>query len=407
MTIKVRFVALATTLTVAACVESEPPPNIPLQAPIPYGPRIYLADFSQSAPSNLVCTKFGTLAAGTSTVVNALPGFGTGTVDLTEPHNCFIPVVPDTLLIDRVEITNDLFQLCVDSGVCSRPDPSDASQDQVCSSDDDFERCPVVDVPRSEAERLCQYIGRRLPSMVEHIIARQAEMLRIDGRDPNDPQPEFMAPFITGTATAPVSCNDALLNSPGCNATRPSPVGSAQSPQGGAPNDVVLRGSDTPVFDLTGSQREWAADLFVDQSLLRPEDRGLPWFCAARLPPSPAGVRPTCPANTACVYGQFAPEGFDLDIYPVCITSQDATFRSGGVGSLSGGGIDSTAQPKDARTIGVFSRRIDDDPNAEGGAQRSYGFRCAGDLPTADGDPTDMVLPEDDVRVQVDTSFQP
>ncbi|MEM7674614.1 MAG: SUMF1/EgtB/PvdO family nonheme iron enzyme [Myxococcota bacterium] len=372
-------------LATAACVESETPPSIPLQVGVAYGERIYLVDFSQETPTANVCTKFGV----TSTVSGfnvPVEGFGTGMIDAGEPHNCFIPVAPKTLLVDQVEVTNDLFQLCVDSGVCSRPDPSDASAAQVCSNEDDFDRCPVVDVTLEEAKRLCAFIGRRLPSMVEHIAIRQSGLV-----DPDDPQPSQMAPYLGGT-TPPSACADALLNSPTCNAARPSPVGPANNPRGSAANDVVtpMTSTVTPsplngqVFDLMGSQTEWSSDGFVPSRGLA---TGLPWFCIGPLPDPGPGNPPTCPEvdtttgeTVPCVYGEYQPEGFAFGTYPVCITTSNAAF-SGQIGALAGGGIQD--QLTDARTVGVFARRVETDPEGMNATKRSYGVRCVDDRPSA------------------------
>ena len=384
-----------TSLLAVACVETESPPNIPLQTEIAYGDRIYLVDFSQQTPTGNVCTRFGVPVVGTSSVIAPVEGFGTGQIDITEPHNCFVPVQPKTLTVDRIEVTNDLFQLCVDSDVCRRPDPSDASKSQVCSDEDDFERCPVVDVPREEASRLCAFIGRRLPTMVEHIAIRQAGFV-----NPANPQPDQMAPFITGTNNEPNGCGDALLNTPVCNATRPSPVGSAEDPNGSAVNDVITLNNGS-IFDLTGSQTEWSSDGFTTS---RGPATGLPWFCIAPLVQQDPPTCPVLPGSTnetaPCIYGDYQPPGLPYGTYPICITTNNAAF-SGQIGALSGGGIqDLTA---DARTVGVFSRRTSDDPEGDDGTERSFGFRCVDDRPSADenGD----LQPFN--TVEVDTTFSP
>ncbi|MEL7370176.1 MAG: SUMF1/EgtB/PvdO family nonheme iron enzyme [Myxococcota bacterium] len=396
---------IVTTLVAISCVESERPPDIPQQAGITYGERIYLVDFSQETPDGNVCTKFGVTStiSGFSVPVD---GFGTGMIDATEPHNCFIPVTPKTLLVDQVEVTNDLFQVCVDSDICSRPDPSDASAAQVCSNEDDFDRCPVVDVTLEEARRLCTFIGRRLPTMVEHIAIRQSNFV-----DPDNPQPSQMLPYIGGT-TPPNVCADALLNSATCNATRPSPVGPSGSPRGGAANDMVMAMTSTvapnpqigPIFDLMGSQTEWSSDGFPANRGLA---EGLPWFCIGPLPDPGAGNPPTCPeidASTGetvpCVYGEYAPAGFPFGTYPVCITTSNAAF-SGQIGALAGGGIQD--ELVDPRTVGVFARRIEVDPEGQTATKRSYGIRCVDDRPSAD----EQGQLQEFNTVEVNTLFSP
>ena len=400
VTVRNAAFALIATAAAVACVDAEPPPGIPLQAQVEYGNRIYLVDFSQESPTANRCTKFGVAQTNTGTVVvNAVAGFGTGAIDVTEPHNCFIPVVPKTLTVDQVEVTNDLFQLCVDSNVCQRPDPSDASAAQVCSNEDDFERCPVVDVTREEANRLCSYIGRRLPTMVEHIAIRQNGFIM-----PADVRPEQMRPYINGTEP-PGPCADALLASDVCNAVRPSPVGPIAAPTGAAPNDRVEGSDGQPIFDLMGSQAEWARDGF---SANRGTAEGLPWFCIAPLPEANRNP-PSCPelpgtTETApCVYGDYQPDGQPYGTYAVCITTGNAAF-SGQYGSLSGGSIEDNET--DPRTIGVFSRRRETDPEGINGTRRSYGFRCVDDR-TLVGTSSVGEVRNPFTEIEVDTNFSP
>ena len=380
------------------CVETEAPPIIPNQVEVSYGPRIYLVDLSLGAntptPTGNVCTKFG---VRTSSAAQIFPvdGFGSEPIDPTEPHNCFVPVaVPDagvgTLLVDQVEVTNDLFQLCVDSDVCRRPDPSDASKSQVCTDEDDFGRCPVATVPFDEAKELCTFIGRRLPTMVEHILIRQAGFV-----DPMNPQPAQMAPYISGGTEPPGLCADARLNSTSCNATRPAPVGPAEAPVGSAENDVVMA-SDGPVYDLAGSLREWSSDGVV---LNRGAAEGLPWFCIRGLD-QPA----TCPdafndpeSPEACVYGEYQPEGLPFGTYPVCVTNRDLSFP-GNIGILAGGGIQDTTVNE--RTVGVFTRRALD--REDDAPQRAFGFRCVDDRPL---DANGMRMPFNNLLA--DVFFQP
>ena len=389
---------LVATALATACVESEPPPEIPQQVSVSYGARIYLVDDSQRVPAGNVCTKFGTVTSSAAAVeVVVQEGFGTGTLtgnELAEPHNCFIPVTPKTITVDQVEVTNDLYQLCVDSDICRRPDPSDASESQVCSEEDGFDRCPVVDVPRSEAERLCTFIGRRLPTMVEHIAIRQAGFVNTA-----NPQPSQMLPFPTGVQ-APQACSDARLSGPCNGATTPAPVGPQDAPTGAAVGDAVMADNGN-IYDLIGNQTEWSSDGFAAN---RGPATGLPWFCIAPLIENDP---PTCPVIDAgtgetapCVYGDYQPAGLPYGTYPVCITTSNASF-SGQIGALAGGGIQD--QLEDRQTVGVFARRVSDDPNFVNNTERSFGIRCIDDRPSADANGDLMPFN----FVEVDTTFDP
>ncbi len=394
----VRFGAVTiTAMFAAACVETEEPPPIPNQVSVSYGERIYLVDDSQTQPQGNVCTKFGTAtsSAGGGVVVNILDDFGGGTLSgsqLDEPHNCFLPVTPKTITVDQTEVTNDLFQLCIDSDICNRPDPADASEDQVCAGD--FDRCPVVDVPLGEATRFCQFIGRRLPSMVEHIAVRQAEFV-----DASDPQPEQMLPYPNGSET-PTACSDARLPRPCGGATSPDSVGPNSMPTGAAAGDVIA-GNDGPIFDLIGNQAEWSSDGFAAEG----GPGGLPWFCIAPLLETNP---PTCPiidavngVRAACVYGDYQPnDTLPYGTYPVCITSGSGQFN-GAVGALAGGGIQD--QLEDRRTVGTFARRVTRDPDFVNNSERSFGFRCIDDRPSADANGN----LENFNFVEVDRTFTP
>ena len=390
---------LGITLVIAmglgtGCVETETPPNIPLQVEVSYGNRIYVVDFSRFVPTGNVCTTFGTTNG--STLTTAVPGFDT--VDRSQPHNCFVPVDADSLMVDQVEITNDLFQFCVDSEVCERPDPSDANEGDVCADEDDFDRCPVVDLTRFEADNVCKFIGRRLPTMLEHVMIRQAGFV-----NPSNPMPGQMQPYINGT-TPPTSEVDAIL---GAFQTRPGPVGPADAPTGAALNDVITGMATTgPIYDLTGNQTEWSSDGFLDPDL----QSGvlLPWFCLAPLPnpPPEANGAPTCPAvgpgeTAPCVYGEYEPPGLPYGTYPVCITHPNVRF-SGSAIALAGGGTQD--MDTDARIVGVFARRLEEDPEANDMApSRSYGVRCVDDRPSRDanGDLQPFNF------IDVNTSFAP
>jgi formylglycine-generating enzyme required for sulfatase activity len=64
-------------------------------------------------------------------------------------------------LIDRYEVTNAQYRLCVDGGACAAPRDREAFDDQERS------RHPVVNVTWSQARAYCQWAGKRLPTEAE------------------------------------------------------------------------------------------------------------------------------------------------------------------------------------------------------------------------------------------------
>lgn len=390
------FLGLAATLGLAACVEAREPPALPDQAEVSYGDRLYLVDDTRdTVPTLGRCTRLGAVVTTTSTSATpeVQPLDGRGPLDPTVPHNCFVPVAPKRLKVDTVEVTNDLFQLCVDSGACKAPDPSKSNKGQVCSDEDAFDRCPMVEVSQQEAANFCTWIGRRLPSGLEHLALRQAAF----GGDLTRFTP------YPGTSEIPAVCDDAVLRTAGCMASRPRPITLSGGTTGAASRDAANAEGGKRLFDLVGNVAEWTSDLFP---IRRGNAEGLPWFCVAALPntidgPFSADNPPACPSQDAlrCVYAQYQPSpDLPLGIWPVCLTNASGRF-SGTVGALHGGSFrDQDATPE---RVGVFARRTEADPQGlpDTARSREYGFRCVGDRPSAVAD--GPVLPfEDEIEVR-------
>ncbi len=343
-------------LLASGCVRSKEPPNPTLQTKVPYGPRIMLADATQNGRS-LTCRQTGTVTTSSTTV--QIDGQD---VDPTEPVNCYVGVMPGELEVDVLEVTNDLYQLCVDSGVCKKPDPSTVEKAQICSDGSAFDRCPVVSVPQYEAVRFCEFVGRRLPSGVEHVIMRQA----------NKPQSGAeVLPFPTGRQSPVGQCASATLEN--CGAPRPATLGpTLAETKGGSVGDVTDQG----VYDLMGNVAEWSADLIPVPQNTNPFFT-LPWFCARPLPNRAAGEPPTCPDGEACIHGRYDPDGTGplpaREDWPVCVASPKLSVTNGTRGSLFGGSFKSNV-------AGTFARfeveQPDDEAANEGG---SFGFRCVGE----------------------------
>lgn len=383
-------------LTLAACVESRDLPDISPQTTVTYGEKLYLVDTTVGArPSGDVCTQLGTDTA-TDGASLELEG-----IDPDTPFNCYVRLEPTEpslqrqLRVDVTEVTNELFQLCVDSGACQGPDPSKSSAAQVCQVQDDFDVCPVVEVPQLEAANFCKWIGRRLPTGFEHLVMRQGNLQ-------NTQDPTAITDYVGGDGTsAPSTCDDAVLGTAGCMATKPRPVLDASgAPAGGAPRDVV-DGETGPVFDLVGNLAEWTSDLFPTR---QGNQNDLPWFCVAgltRTSTSPFTVDnpPACPEGATCVWGKYRlSEDDPVNEYPVCITTDEGRF-SGVVGAVHGASHRTeTPSPEE---VGIYARSLETDPQglAETSRARGYGFRCVGNRESGMRDDNgDLELPPfDDV----------
>ncbi len=387
-----KLLTLGTLATLAACVESREAPPLIDQATIEYGPRIYLVDSTRNEGRNAqsACARLGTVTTATDTTpLLSTDGLLPAEIDLLTPHNCFVQVTPKALTVDTVEATNELFQLCVDSGACRTPDPAKSERAQFCRVEDDFDVCPVVEVPQSEAQNFCAWIGRRLPTMIEAIAIRQGglgEGARLD--------PTQLLPFPNGESP-PDACADAVHGGGSCMATKPNPVldANGQVAGGGARDNVE---ADKPIFDLMGNVSEWTSDRIASR---RGNASDLPWFCIAELPnigtssTSSVAEPPECPDDLeglACVYGQYKPHAsLPLGVYPVCLTNASGGF-SGDIGVLAGGSYrdDATDLNDERDFFGTFARRVQSGPDDLSGEAlaRQYGFRCVDDRDSAMGD---------------------
>lgn len=375
----------------AACVESREPPPVPDQATITYGDKIYLVDNTRNIgrTDQTPCTRLGTTATSTDTLrsTDGIPG----TIDPTVPHNCFVPVASKSLTVDVVEVTNELYQLCIDSGACQTPDPAQSDRAQLCQNEDMFDVCPVVEIPQTEASNFCAWIGRRLPTTIESIAIRQAV------RQADDPA--VIKPYILGDGEEPpVACDDAVIAGGSCMSTKPFPVLNEDgSPKGGAPRDVIP--ADKNIYDLTGNVAEWTSDRVSSR---RGNADDLPWFCIAALPevsttttssttPVPPPTCPTGLEGLRCAYAQYDPPGADngLGVYPLCLTTENGAF-SGDIGVLMGGTYrDSASNATEERDYyGIFGRRPQSMPDelSDGSLARQYGIRCVDNRDSAGDD---------------------
>jgi formylglycine-generating enzyme required for sulfatase activity len=80
-------------------------------------------------------------------------------------------VTLDAFMIDRYEVTNGQYQLCVDAGIC--PAQKSISDDVYAVNPDpgSVSNYPVVGVTHTDAEIYCNFVGKRLPTEAEWEMA--------------------------------------------------------------------------------------------------------------------------------------------------------------------------------------------------------------------------------------------
>ena len=69
--------------------------------------------------------------------------------------------------IDKVEVTNAMFLLCLQAGVCNPPQSVASETRQSYFNNPEFNDFPVVNVTWDAAKKYCEWAGRRLPTEAE------------------------------------------------------------------------------------------------------------------------------------------------------------------------------------------------------------------------------------------------
>ncbi|MCG7522049.1 formylglycine-generating enzyme family protein [Ruegeria sp. Ofav3-42] len=142
--------------------------------------------------------------------------------------------------IDKYMVTFDRYQECIDAGYCSEPYYGAACNYQMSWAGDH----PVNCITYEQAEQVCSYEGKRLPTEAEWAKAARGT----DGR---------IYPWGNSPKS---SCDLAVMNQkrggkmgPGCGAGTTQPVGS--KPKGVSPYGAM---------DMVGNLWEWTSDWYDD-----------------------------------------------------------------------------------------------------------------------------------------------
>jgi formylglycine-generating enzyme required for sulfatase activity/tRNA A-37 threonylcarbamoyl transferase component Bud32 len=137
----------------------------------------------------------------------------------------------DAFWIDQTEVTNAMYALCDDAGVCDNPSDFSSNMRSSYYGNSSYDEYPVIHVNWYQAQDYCQWAGRRLPTEAEWEKAARSE----DGR------------IYTWGDESP-SCN--LANNHWCEGDTVR-VGSYED--GASPYGAL---------DMVGNAAEWVADWY-------------------------------------------------------------------------------------------------------------------------------------------------
>jgi formylglycine-generating enzyme required for sulfatase activity len=83
--------------------------------------------------------------------------------DENPAHNVFL----DAFYIDKYEVTNSLYKICVDAGVCTGPYNRRSNNSPQYYGNSEFDNYPVIYVDWYQAKAYCEWRGTRLPTEAE------------------------------------------------------------------------------------------------------------------------------------------------------------------------------------------------------------------------------------------------
>jgi formylglycine-generating enzyme required for sulfatase activity len=84
-------------------------------------------------------------------------------VDQNPAHNVFL----DAFYIDKYEVTNSLYKICVDAGICTKPYNRSSNNRPQYYGNSEFDDYPVIYVDWYQAKAYCEWRGARLPTEAE------------------------------------------------------------------------------------------------------------------------------------------------------------------------------------------------------------------------------------------------
>jgi len=91
--------------------------------------------------------------------------------DEEPPHSVHV----DDFWIDQTEVTNRMYALCVEAGVCQEPTSTGSETHSNYYGNAEFDNYPVILADWSMAKTYCEWAGRRLPTEAEWEKAARGE----------------------------------------------------------------------------------------------------------------------------------------------------------------------------------------------------------------------------------------
>jgi formylglycine-generating enzyme required for sulfatase activity len=211
--------------------------NLSIECPIKTGQRLLIPTDGETVPP----TRIGSLAMQESPVdgmelIQIPAGIFFMGADNREPDASAdeMPghwVYLDTFWIDRTEVTNAMYETCVQAGGCSPPAEKGSKTRLFYYGDPRYRDYPVIHVSWEDASAYCQWMGRRLPTEAEWEKAARGADRRSYPWGDADP------------TTRLTNYNNQVGDT--------TPVGSY--PDGASPYDLL---------DMAGNVREWVGDWY-------------------------------------------------------------------------------------------------------------------------------------------------
>jgi serine/threonine-protein kinase len=156
------------------------------------------------------------------------------------PHS----VQVDAFWIDQTEVTNKMYALCVEAGVCQEPTSTGSDTHSRYYGNAEFDNYPVIYVDWSMAKTYCEWAGRRLPTEAEWEKAARGENASV---------------YPWGDTFDGSLVNFGDTNCPFCDGNKSFNDGFADvAPVGSYPSGMSVYGA----LDMAGNVLEWVSSLY-------------------------------------------------------------------------------------------------------------------------------------------------